>query len=555
MQAKSTQDLEGLDISSYQTIADEALLYSTVSYMYFRAYGSAHTTGGDTKFNDFVASAIRNNIPSGAYYFGTPKAFATDAEAIADAQGQAQQFIDKLHGAYGVGNVGELTPMLDVETYTDVPTQTPNYPMASGMTGAQLITWIKAFRDYFYNITKRRLGFYSNRYFLIDPTQMALTTAQLNEIKDMPLWLAEYDQYYGGAEGNVQPADLGGWTTYAIWQYAVIADSPTHGITSAGDAVDHNRTKDLSWLLVPPKVENFTVTDNNNGSITVTMEHPTVLDYIGASVYVNNIWKAWLTTTNTTTTINNLTIGQTYNVQIVTEDNYHDFTYSDPIVLTLADAPPIEEPPPTEEPTEEQTGGNEMARKTNALTSETVERFVVDAGAVYFNLGEPDERLFGATRGGNSFVIEQDIKRIEIDGVRGATKGARRVIESNARITANLLELTSQNIMTAIAGTDATDFIDGEGAIATHDEIRRTRNISDLDYIKSVSIVGQVSGSAENIICTIFNALADEGFELAFEDREEGSLEVSFTAHFDPNDVTMEPWAIRFPKDVSEPIA
>lgn len=196
-----------------------------------------------------------------------------------------------------------------------------------------------------------------------------------------------------------------------------------------------------------------------------------------------------------------------------------------------------------------------MARKTNALTTETVERFVVDAGAVYFNLGDVDERLFGATRGGNSFVIEQDIKMIEIDGVRGATMGARRVVESNARITANLLELTSQNIMTAIAGTDATDFIDGEGVTATHDEIRRTRNISNLDYIKNVSIVGQVSGSGENIICTIFNALADEGFELAFEDREEGSLEVTFTAHYDPADVTKEPWAIRFPKDVSEPIA
>ena len=196
-----------------------------------------------------------------------------------------------------------------------------------------------------------------------------------------------------------------------------------------------------------------------------------------------------------------------------------------------------------------------MARKTNALTSETVQRFAIDAGAIYINLGLPDERLLGATRGGNTFVIEQDVKLIEIDGVRGPTKGARRIIESVARITTNLLELTSTNIMMAIAGTDAEDYTDPSiepaPTEASHDKIRRTRNISDLDFIESISIVGKVSGTAENIICTVFNALADEGFEMAFEDREEGALEITFTAHYDADNVEEEPWSIDFPKDVS----
>ena len=193
-----------------------------------------------------------------------------------------------------------------------------------------------------------------------------------------------------------------------------------------------------------------------------------------------------------------------------------------------------------------------MARNTNGLTTETVERFVIDAGAVFINLGEVSERLLGATRGGNSFVIEQDIKLIEIDGVRGPTKGARRIVESTAKITANLLELTSANIMLSIAGSDATTFTDPTSTPATntHDEIRRTRNISNLDFIENVAIVGKVSGSEENIICIVYNALADEGFELSFEDREEGSLEITFTAHYDPADVNTEPWSIRFPKTV-----
>lgn len=193
-----------------------------------------------------------------------------------------------------------------------------------------------------------------------------------------------------------------------------------------------------------------------------------------------------------------------------------------------------------------------MARKSAGVSSASVQNFVIDAGAVYVNLGEPEERLLGATRGGNSFEIEHDIKLVEIDGVRGASMGARRVVESNARIVANLLEITTENILLAIAGADATDWTDPSiepaPVGASHDMIRRTRNISDLDFIKNIAIVGKVSGSEENIICMVYNALSDEGFSLGLEDREEGVLEVTFTAHYDLDDVDTEPWSIAFPK-------
>ena len=48
-----------------------------------------------------------------------------------------------------------------------------------------------------------------------------------------------------------------------------------------------------------------------------------------------------------------------------------------------------------------------MARY-HGVTTETVKRLFVDAGAVYVNYDEPDERLLGATRGGNTFTIEQE---------------------------------------------------------------------------------------------------------------------------------------------------
>lgn len=185
-----------------------------------------------------------------------------------------------------------------------------------------------------------------------------------------------------------------------------------------------------------------------------------------------------------------------------------------------------------------------MARETG-ITTETVKRFIVDAGAVYFNYGETDERKAGATRGGNSFVIEQDVKEVEMDGAKGAVKGARRVIEVRPRITTNLIEMTAENFKKALAGADSTAYPDGTAT--THDSIRRNREIKETDYIKNVALVGNISGTDTPIICIIENGLADGNLELSTEDKEEAGLEIQFTGHFDPADMDAEPWEIRFP--------
>lgn len=192
-----------------------------------------------------------------------------------------------------------------------------------------------------------------------------------------------------------------------------------------------------------------------------------------------------------------------------------------------------------------------MGRETG-ITTETVKRFIVDAGAVYFNYGIiGSERKIGATRGGNSFVIEQDIKVIEMDGAKGPVKGARRVIESRAAITANLIEMTADNFKKAIAGSDSAAFPDA--AAKTHDGIRRNREILNTDYIENVALVGNISGTNTPIILIIENALADGNLELSTEDKEEAGLEIQYTGHYDPAELDNEPWEIRFPIEAGAP--
>lgn len=93
----------------------------------------------------------------------------------------------------------------------------------------------------------------------------------------------------------------------------------------------------------------------------------------------------------------------------------------------------------------------------SGVSADTPDRIVIDAGAVYINYGLTDERLLGATRGGNEFNLNRVVKNIEVDGPKGGVKGMKRVTEVNPQITANLIELSVENLIAAIAGGNQSD--------------------------------------------------------------------------------------------------
>jgi hypothetical protein len=190
-------------------------------------------------------------------------------------------------------------------------------------------------------------------------------------------------------------------------------------------------------------------------------------------------------------------------------------------------------------------------KATIGITTNSVAKFMVDAGAIWLNYGETTgERLLGATRGGASFEIEQEIRTIEIDGSKGATMGARRVISVNAKIVAKLMEVTTPNLLLALAG--ATSTTKGQDGLVgtTHDEISRVSEIALSAYVKNVTLVGRKMGTAENFVGLIKNALADGGFKIETSPNDEVVLEIQFTAHYDPADMVTEPWIIRNPVQV-----
>jgi lysozyme len=327
MQTRGSANILGLDLSEYQGITNAADLFADFpNYIYLRAFGSAGNP--DAKFLERVSLAKSYGVPSGAYYFAHPtKALGNGGEAECDAQ--VEQFASLLEQAYGYRNFGDLIPMLDVEAWG---TTTPQHPMFDGLTGVQVVDWVLRFRDKFFTRTNRRLGFYSNRYFLTDPTQLAMTTAQLDPLKVMPLWLAEYDRYYPANTTDTNaPANLGGWTSYVLWQYEVIADADTHGLTHGTNEVDHNRTDNVDRIKPPPPPTGISAKQIADNSIQISFTKPNVIDYIGSDIYINGVWKKWVGSADSTTQNFDVTAyakNQDISYQVVSQDSYNDFGYS-----------------------------------------------------------------------------------------------------------------------------------------------------------------------------------------------------------------------------------
>lgn len=185
----------------------------------------------------------------------------------------------------------------------------------------------------------------------------------------------------------------------------------------------------------------------------------------------------------------------------------------------------------------------------HGITTNTTKRFTIDAGAAYtgFTSFTVPGTLMGATRGGSTVTIEQEIKEMPVDGAHGPMKGARRIITSKASMTVNFIEHTLDNFKRALVGSDSAVYT------VSWDEITRDMVIAAADYLADVTLVGEVSGSVNAMAIKLANVIADGNFEMSFADKEEGVLAVTFTAHFDPAllgaaDYT-EPWTLYWPKE------
>lgn len=185
-----------------------------------------------------------------------------------------------------------------------------------------------------------------------------------------------------------------------------------------------------------------------------------------------------------------------------------------------------------------------MARKTG-VTSTTPVNIILDGGVVYANYGEAEERMIGATRGGNTFMVTQEFRNMDADGVPGPISAMSRIINVECTLEVNMLEYSVANLLLAFPGAAATDYPATVGK--THDSIRRSANVSAADFLTNIALVGTVQGNTEDVIFILYNAMQQDNFSMQLQDDDEGVTKLTFHGHFDVDDLDNEPWEIRYP--------
>lgn len=153
------------------------------------------------------------------------------------------------------------------------------------------------------------------------------------------------------------------------------------------------------------------------------------------------------------------------------------------------------------------------------IKAENIEDVIIDAGMVYLNYGEEEEKLLAPCKGDNTFSVDSEIREIEANGLRGKTKGLRRKIREDASITVNLMDISLDNLKTALAGSTLSLEVLSHGW-----------DIAEADYLKNVTVLGEtLDGEYKKF--TIFNALSDEPIEVVLGEDNETAIAVKFSAH------------------------
>ena len=192
----------------------------------------------------------------------------------------------------------------------------------------------------------------------------------------------------------------------------------------------------------------------------------------------------------------------------------------------------------------------------SGVTTNTSKHLQLDAGAFLKNYDVTSDtwatakatKLIGATAGGGSFAAVPTIRRIEVDGVKGATKGFEALDEWTVTMTANVKEITADALKMALATGSSTQVKSpSSAATSNYHKIVASNDLADGDYMTNITWVGTLSGSALPVIIVLKNALCTNGLTLTTQDKSEGVIAITLTGHYDPTDLSVVPFEIYYP--------
>lgn len=137
----------------------------------------------------------------------------------------------------------------------------------------------------------------------------------------------------------------------------------------------------------------------------------------------------------------------------------------------------------------------------------------------------------GITRGGGSFVVNQEMRQAEVDGVRYRFVGDTFVDSVDAQLTATLLEVTPGNFKRILGSADVTTTA-ATTTVGQKDVVTMRTRIAAGDYLQNLCWIGDLA-DGRLILIGMKNALNTAGMNLTFTDKGEATMPVEFHAFQD----------------------
>lgn len=184
------------------------------------------------------------------------------------------------------------------------------------------------------------------------------------------------------------------------------------------------------------------------------------------------------------------------------------------------------------------------------LTSNTSDNLLLGAGAFYKGFDVTSDtpatatsKLLGATDGGGTFAITNNIRQVSVDGAPNDVKGLKVSDGYSVTLTANVKEVTANNIALAIGATSTTSTTISQ---STYSKITG-KDIEEDDYVDNITWAGTLSGSSKPVYIVIKNALSLNGLNLTMGDKNEAVIPITLNGHYDLDNLDTPPFEIYYP--------
>jgi hypothetical protein len=167
-----------------------------------------------------------------------------------------------------------------------------------------------------------------------------------------------------------------------------------------------------------------------------------------------------------------------------------------------------------------------------AITVSTLTQMVIESGNLY--VAGVD---LGALTGATTFAVEQEIFSPQLGGAEGNLAATGKVLKETALLTVTVAETTIGKLVSALPTLASAS--DANSEYATTPDV----GLLGSGAYATVTLVSSTT-NAQTLVVLLFNASAEGGLAMGFEDDVETSYEITFAARYAASAALRRAWQL-----------